>query len=125
MQQCLSRKLYTCADQETKPTEKIRPGSILFLYNMEDKTLLGPFTSLDDKGEALDAGAWAMDIDEHSASENVKVNWEELHIIENAPDVLPFLKDPKECNLTSLQTQRILELLRDGKPYLEVKEQEE
>jgi hypothetical protein len=120
-QQCLSRKLYTCADQTTKPTEKIRPGSVLFLFNTEDKSLLGPFTSLDDKGEALDAGAWAMDIDEHSASENVMVNWEELHVIENAPDLLPFLKDPKKCTLTSLQTQRILELLKEGKPYLEEK----
>jgi hypothetical protein len=125
MQQCLSRKIYTCADQTTKPTDKIRPGSVIFLFNTEDKSLLGPFTSLDEDGNALDSGAWAMDIDEHSASENVKVNWEELHVIENAPDKLPFLNDPKTCALTSLQTQRILELLRDGKPYLEAKKAEE
>jgi hypothetical protein len=123
-QQCLSRKLYTCADQKTKPTNKIIPGSVLFLYNTEDKTILGPFTSLDEGGEALDSGAWAMDIDEHSASENVKVTWENLHVIDNAPDKLPFLRDPKKCALTSLQTQRILELLRDGKPYLETKNEE-
>jgi hypothetical protein len=123
-QQCLSRKLYTCADQKTKPTDKIIPGSVLFLYNTEDKTILGPFTSLDEGGEALDSGAWAMDIDEHSASENVKVTWENLHVIDNAPDKLPFLRDPKKCALTSLQTQRILELLRDGKPYLETKNEE-
>ena len=123
-QQCLSRKLYTCADEKTKPTSKILPGTIVFLYNMEDKTLLGPFTALEEGGTALDSGAWAMDIDEHSASENVNVTWEELHQIDNAPDKLPFLNDPKICSLTALQTQSILELLKEGKLYVDVKKKE-
>jgi hypothetical protein len=58
---------------------------------MDDKTLLGPFTSLEEGGGALDSGAWAMDIDEHIPSEDIKVTWEELHIIDNAPDKLPSL----------------------------------
>ncbi len=120
-QKCLNRRLYSCADQKTKPDDKILPGTIVFLYNTEDKTLLGPFTSLEAGGGALDSGAWAMDIDEHSASENVRVTWENLHVIDNAPDKLPFLRNPKKCSLTALQTQRILDLLRAGKPYLEVK----
>ncbi len=123
-QQCLSRRIYSCADKKTKPEDKILPGTLVFLFNTEDKTLLGPFTSLKEGGGELDSGAWAMDIDEHSASENVKVTWENLHVIDNAPDKLPFLRNPKKCSLTSLQTQRILELLRDGKPYLEVKKEE-
>jgi hypothetical protein len=123
-QQCLSRKLYTCADQKTKPNDKIKPGTIVFLYNMDDKTLLGPFTSLEEGGEALDSGAWAMDIEEHIPSEDIKVTWEELHILNDAPDKLPFLNDPKTCALSALQTQRILDLLRQGKPYLEVKNKE-
>lgn len=118
-QQCLSRKLYTCADQKTKPTDKINPGTIVFLFNMDDKTLLGPFTALEEGGEALDAGAWAMNVDEHIPSEDIKVTWEELHIIDNAPDKLPFLNDPKKCALSTNQTQNILDLLRlQGKPYL-------
>lgn len=120
-QKCLSRKLYTCADQKTKPNDNILPGTIVFLYNTEDKTLLGPFTSLEEGGGALDSGAWAMDIDEHSASENVRVTWENLHVIDDVLNKLPFLRNPKKCVLTALQTQRILDLLRDGKPFLEVK----
>ena len=69
----------------------------------------------------MDSGAWAMDIDERIPSEDVKVTWEELHIIDNASDQLPFLKDPKTCAITALQTQRILDLLRQGKPYIDVK----
>jgi hypothetical protein len=120
-QQCLSRKLYTCADQKTKPAEKIKPGTIVFLYNLEDKSLLGPFTALNEGGEALDSGAWAMDVDEHIPSEDIKVTWEELHVIDNAPDKLPFLNNPKTCAITPTQTQRILDLLRQGKPYIKVK----
>ena len=79
-QQCLSNKRYTCADEKTKPTEdQIKIGSIIFLYNIDDKSLLGPFTALPE-GDELDAGAWAMDVDTHIPSEDLKVTWEDLHI---------------------------------------------
>lgn len=117
-QQCLSRKLYTCADQKTKPTDKIKPGTILFLYNIEKKSLIGPFTALSEGGEELDSGAWAMDVSEHIPSEDIQVNWEELHILENAPEKLPFLNDPNTCKLSPTQTQRILDLLRQGQLYI-------
>lgn len=123
-QQCLSRKLYTCADQKTKPTQKIKPGTIVFLYNIEEKTLLGPFTALEEGGEALDAGAWAMDVDEHVPSQDIKVTWEELRVIDDAPDKLPFLNDPETCALSTHQTQNILDLLRQGKLYLYEKDKE-
>jgi hypothetical protein len=51
------------------PKEKIKAGSVIFLYNINDKSLLGPFTALSEGVGAVDTGAWAMDIDEHSASE--------------------------------------------------------
>jgi hypothetical protein len=116
-QQCLSKKRYTCADKNM-PTEKILDGSVLFLFNLNDKSLLGPFTSLSEGGEKLDAGAWAMDIEENSASENVKVTWEDLHQMKNAPEKLAFLRNPKSCKLTDTQTIRILSLLKDEPLYL-------
>jgi hypothetical protein len=117
-QQCLSSRHYTCADKETKPTEKIKEGSVIFLFNTDDKSLLGPFTALTEGAEELDAGAWAEDIETHIPSEDLKVNWEDLHVIHNAPSQLPFLNEPKTCRLTSLQTQRALDLLRAGALYL-------
>ena len=120
-QQCLSNKRYTCADELTKPAEEeIKVGSIIFLYNLDDKSLLGPFTALAEEDE-LDAGAWAMDVDEHIPSEDLKVTWEELHIIQNAPEKLPFLKSPKACKLTSLETQNALDTLKHGELYLTAK----
>jgi hypothetical protein len=122
-QQCLSRKRYTCADKKNMPTAKIKEGSILFLYNVDDKSLLGPFTALTEGGDELDAGAWAMDVDTHIPSEDLKVTWEDLHIIQNAPAELPFLEDSKTCKLSSTQTQRVLDLLKQGQLYLYAKNQ--
>jgi Development and cell death domain len=121
-QQCLSNKRYTCADGKIKPSEEqIKIGSIVFLYNIDDKSLLGPFTALPE-GDELDAGAWAMDVDVHIPSEDLKVTWEDLHLIQNAPEKLPFLNDPKTCKLTSLQTQRTLDVLKQGELYLNTKD---
>jgi hypothetical protein len=111
-EQCLRRKLYTCTDKKNMPKEAIKAGSVIFLYNIDDKSLLGPFTALSEGVGAVDTGTWAMDIDEHSASENVKVEWETLNRLENAPEKLPFLNDPKTCALSTTQTQRVLDLLK-------------
>jgi hypothetical protein len=56
-----------------------------------------------------------------SASENVKVEWENLHRIENAPQQLPFLNNPKTCALSENQTQRILDLLKQAPRYTNAK----
>ena len=124
-QQCLSNKRYTCADGRNKPDEdQIKVGSIILLYNLDDKSLLGPFTALAGKDE-LDAGAWAESVDEHIPSEDLKVNWEDLHIIQNAPEQLPFLKKQKTCRLTSLETQNALDALSQGELYLTEKNTDE
>jgi hypothetical protein len=62
-----------------------------------------------------------MEVDEHSASENVKLEWEELHRLENASAQLPFLEAPKTCELSTTQTQRILDLLKQAPVYIQGK----
>ncbi len=120
-QQCLSNKRYTCADEKTRPNEEeIKVGSIIFLFNLDDKSLLGPFTALAE-GDELDAGAWAMNVDEHIPSEDLKVTWEDLHLLQDAPEKLAFLKNPKTCKLTSLETQNALDQLKQGQLYLNSK----
>ena len=116
-QQCLANRHYTCSDKE-KPAEKIKEGSVIFLYNADNKTLLGPFTALTEGAEQLDAGAWAEDVDTHIPSEDLKVTWEDLHEIHDAPAKLPFLNKAKSCKLTSLETQNALDALKNGEVYL-------
>ncbi len=122
-QQCLSRKRYTCVDKKTKPNQPIKENSIIFLYNVDDKSLLGPFTSLTEGADELDAGAWAMDVDKHIPSEDIKVTWEDLHIIQNAPEQLPFLNNPQICRLSTTETQRALDLLKKGELYIYAKKE--
>ena len=122
-QQCLSNKRYTCADKKTKPDEEIKANSVVFLYNTDDKTLLGPFTSLSGGTDELDAGTWAEDVDTKIPSEDIKVTWEGLHIIHDADKELPFLVEPKTCRLSTTQTQRVLDLLKQGELYLYAKKE--
>ena len=118
LQQCLSRKRYSCAAKEAANLEEIKSNTVVFLYNTDKKTLLGPFTTLEE-GDDLDAGTWVMEVDENNMPyEDVKVNWEDLHILENAPEKLSFLNDPKTCKLSTTQTQRALDMLKEGPLYL-------
>jgi hypothetical protein len=124
-EQCLNRKLYVCTDKEIAPEEKIKRGATIFLYNTDTKALLGPFTALSEGGEELEEGSWAIDIDEHSFSENVRVDWEKLHLLQNATDVLPFLKEPMTCSLSETDTQRALDLLKAAPLYIHKAKQAE
>lgn len=117
-QKCLSHRLLTYQEKAGKPPVKIKPGSVVFLYNLDNKSLIGPFTALTEGGDELDAGAWVMSIEEETLSENINVTWEDLHILKAAPSKLPFLKSAQTCVLTATQTQRILALLRQSELYL-------
>jgi hypothetical protein len=122
-QQCISNKRYRCIGEKAKPIEEMKTGSIVLLYNTDEQTLLGPFSVLPE-GDELDAGAWATDVDTHIPSEDIKVTWEDLHLLRNAPERLPFLKNPKSCKLTALETQNALDLLKQGELYVYAKEKQ-
>ena len=121
-QQCLSSKRYTCAGKESKSLEEIKAGTVIFLYNTDNKSLVGPFTTLPE-GDELDAGAWTENVENQYPYDDIKVTWEDLHIIQNAPEKLPFLTEPKTCKLSTGQTQRILDLLKEGPLYLYAKKE--
>ena len=114
--------MYTCAAKENVAADKIKEGSLIFLYNKETDTLLGPFTALSEGAETVDSGAWAEDIDDHSASQTVKLEWERLHTLMNSSEKLLFLKEPKTCALTTTQTQRVLDLLKQAPAYTQATE---
>ncbi|MDR0374063.1 MAG: hypothetical protein LBI79_11075 [Nitrososphaerota archaeon] len=117
----MSTKRYVCTPAQAKPPEPIKEGSVIFLYSSSDDNLLGPFTALSEGAAELDAGAWAMNIDTNVPSEDLKVTWEDLHIIPNAREKLPFLVEPKICKLSTKQTQWALDLLKQGELYLYTK----
>ena len=116
-QQCLTSKKYTCQEKQNRPAEPVKEGAVIFLYNTDEKTLLGPFTALAEGGEDLDSGAWAESIEENIPSQDLKVTWEQLHLLKDADVKLPMLKTSKGCRLTSLETQNFLDSLSQGEIY--------
>ena len=112
--QCLSKRLYTCADNFKDEISGIKSGSVLFMYNPETQTLVGPFTAASEGAKRIETGAWTSKIDEHSASENIKLEWEDLHIITDAGERFPFLINPKKCRLSTFTVQTLLDALKEA-----------
>ncbi len=115
--QCISNRKFSCQESQIKPAEPVKEGSVVFLFNPDEKTLLGPFTALTEGATELDKGTWAMRVDENIPSEDLKVTWEQLHILHDAAEKLPMLATLKACRLTSLETQNVLDTLAQGEIY--------
>lgn len=87
------------------------------MYNVESRTLVGPFTAVTENANQIEPGTWSTEINPDSLSGNIKVEWEDLHIIENALDRYTFLRDPKTCELPTLTVQTLLEDLKNAPFY--------
>jgi Development and cell death domain len=120
MTECMRNKRFSCSSKQVKVAQELEIDTVIFLLNNETNTLLGPFTVVQGP-EDLEKGTWYSSVDEHSFSENIKVEWESLHELKNATDKIPFLKDTKDCSLSDLQTQELLSILKDAPLYTESK----
>ena len=113
MTECMRSKQFSCSGKQVKVAQELEIDAVVFLLNAETGTLLGPFTVVK-RSEDLEKGTWYSSMDEHSFSENIKVEWERLHELKNATDKIHFLKDKKECALSAFQTQELLTELRNA-----------
>jgi len=112
--QCVSKRQYTCTDSHKGEVETISKGSVLFIYDPVSKNLIGPFTAASAGASRIETGAWSTKIDEHSASANVKLEWEDLHIIKNAGERFPFLNKQEKCELSTLRVQTLMDALKEA-----------
>jgi len=112
--QCLSKRLYTCTDSNKNEVQQIKRGSVLFMFNPETKTIVGPFTAAAEGATKIETGTWDSDVDEHSASANIKLEWENPHKIEKADERFPFLKNPTKCELSPLWIHTLLDALKEA-----------
>ena len=115
--QCMSRRLFTCAGNRAEEVKTVPQGAVLFMYNEDSKTLVGPFTAASEGASRIETGAWTSEIDLHSASANIKLEWEDLHILEYAADRFPFLNNPEKCELTPMRIQTLLSALKDSPQF--------
>ena len=118
MTECMRNKRFSCSGKQVNVYKELEMNTIIFLFNDETDTLLGPFTVVQGP-EDLEKGTWYSSVEENSFSENIKVEWERLHELKNATDKVPFLKEIKECALSDLQTQELLSTLKNAPLYIE------
>jgi hypothetical protein len=119
---CVKNKRYSCSGEQVNVAEKIEIGAVVFLHILESDKLIGPFTVADEKSTNLQPGTWTSSIDQSSVSGNIKVEWEELHQLENVQEKFPSLKNLSTCTLSQFQTQELLDALKKA-PRLQAGQQ--
>lgn len=112
LKDCVKRRLFTCSGENVQIVREMEVGSIVFLLNMGSNTLVGPFTAAGHSGIGLKPGGWREVVDA-----GIRVEWENLHELKNAQGVFPFLKDISTCKLSRLQTQDLLDALKEAPLY--------
>ena len=111
---CIKEKRYTCASEQVDVAKEIETDAVIFLYVSESNKLIGPFTVDDEKRTNLQPGTWTSSIERNSLSGNIKVEWEDLHELENAQEKFAFLEDLKTCTLSQSQIQEMLDALKEA-----------
>jgi hypothetical protein len=114
LKDCVKNKRYICSGEQVNIAQEIETDAVVFLHIVEYNTLVGPFTVVDEKRTNLQPGTWTSSIDQSSFSGNIKVEWEELHKLENVQEKFSFLKDLNTCTLSHFQTQELLDALKEA-----------
>jgi hypothetical protein len=110
LKECLKQKRLSCPID--KSIEEIETDAVVFLFNKDSNTLVGPFTAEGSARADLEPGTWAEEVDAHDLSENIRVEWEKLHEMRDAQLKFPFLKDQRTCKLSQFQTNDLLDALK-------------
>jgi hypothetical protein len=114
LKNCVKNKSYTCSGEQVNVAQEIENDAVVFFHVLDADTLIGPFTVADEKRTNLQPGAWTSSIDRSSLSENIKVEWEELHELKNAQEKFSFLKNLRTCTLSQSQIQEMLDALKEA-----------
>ena len=110
---CVRRRSFTCTGEKVQIVSEMDVGSIVFLLNMDSNTLVGPFTATGSSEAGMKPGTW-KEVTETQTNAGIRVEWEDLHELQNAMDKFPFLKDINVCKLSHFQTQDLLNALEDA-----------
>jgi len=108
---CMKRRLFTCSGENVQVVGKMETGSVVFLLNLASNMLVGPFTAAGSTG--LKPGSWRETTDTRTNA-GIRVEWEDLHELNDVQNKFPFLKDLNVCKLTHFQTQDLLNALEEA-----------
>jgi hypothetical protein len=114
--ECLQKRLFGLGRKYWGWVQQIVTGSPLFLYNIDSKTLLGPFQAASEGRLNIDPRAWENMRPLEFAAQ-VSVKWEKIHELETAYKKFPFLRDVYLCKLTLDQTGSLINALSQAPLY--------
>jgi len=115
--ECFQRKLFGLSNKQLESVQKIKKGNTLFLYNINSKTLIGPFIAASDGGVNIETEAW-INTNPSGYPAQVRVEWNELNEIKNAPSAFSFLTELQLCQLSLEQTQILLNALKQAPVFM-------
>lgn len=115
--ECFQRMLFGISKKRLNTVREIKTGSTLFLYNMNSKTLIGPFIAASEGGANLVPEAWTKTHPKGFPAQ-VYVNWKNLHIVKDAENRFQFLRDRQTCKLTPEQTGAIQNALNEAPSFV-------
>ena len=118
MSECARNRRFSCSGKQIEVAQELKPNTVIFLFNGETGTVLGPFTVAQGPEDWV-KGAWYSSVNRESFSGNIRIDWEELHELKKAPEKIPFLGKIDECALSVLQTQELLTELKKAPSYSE------
>jgi hypothetical protein len=110
--ECLHKKLFGNTQRFWNQVKKIKPGTPLFLYNLDTGRLHGPFQAASKHRIHLDPYAFLDSGRSYPAQ--VEVTWTRIGAIENAHTVLPFLSGELKCRLTPTETVKVYKALHEA-----------
>ena len=116
--ECFQKKLFGSTRKFWGWIEEIKIGTSLFLYNVDSKTLFGPFRAASEGKWNIDPAAWE-NVRPLAFPAQVSVEWDELHEIKTAHRKCEFLGRGVRslCKLTLDQTNDLLDALQEAPLY--------
>jgi hypothetical protein len=110
--ECLRKRLFGNSQRHWDQVRRIRPGTTLFLYNLDTGRLYGPFQTASKPRMYLDPYAFLESGRSYPAQ--VEVTWTRIGTVEKAHTVLPFLSNELKCRLTPTETVRVYKALHEA-----------
>lgn len=108
--ECLERRLFGHSRKYWGWVQQIKKGTTVFLFNIDSKSLYGPFKAAGDGALNIDPRAWE-NVRPIEFPAQLSVEWEQVHEIKMASKKFSFLRDGNVCRLTAEQTNLLVNAL--------------
>lgn len=108
--ECLERRLFGHSRKYWGWVQQIKKGTTVFLFNIDSKSLIGPFKAAGDGALNIDPRAWE-NVRPIEFPAQVSVERTTAHEIKMASRKYPFLKNGNLCKLSSEQTKTLIDAL--------------